>query len=74
MSDPRCIISFNARHFGLTFENELLRVTIHSALHLMGHDESDELRAAMSRREDCYFERMMILKNKTNYEISSIPG
>ena len=53
------VIESNARRFGVTFEDELLRVTIHSALHLMGHnDESDELRAAMSRREDYYLRRM----------------
>ena len=53
------VIESNARRFGVTFEDELLRVTIHSSLHLMGYDdESDELRAAMSRREDYYLGRM----------------
>ena len=53
------VIESNARRFGVSFEDELLRVTIHSSLHLMGHDdESDELRAAMSRREDYYLGRM----------------
>jgi rRNA maturation RNase YbeY len=53
------VIESNARRFGVTFEDELLRVTIHSSLHLMGHDdETAELRAAMSRREDYYLGRM----------------
>jgi probable rRNA maturation factor len=53
------VIESNAKRFGATFDDELLRVTIHSALHLMGHDdESEELRAAMSRREDWYLGRI----------------
>ncbi|NTW53841.1 MAG: rRNA maturation RNase YbeY [Chlorobaculum sp.] len=53
------VIDANAKRFGVSFEDELLRVTIHSSLHLMGHDdESDELRAAMSRREDYYLGRL----------------
>jgi rRNA maturation RNase YbeY len=53
------VIESNAKRFGVSFDAELLRVTIHSALHLMGHDdESEELRAAMSRREDWYLGRI----------------
>lgn len=53
------VIESNARRFGVSFEDELLRVTIHSALHLMGYDdETIELRAAMSRREDHYLYRL----------------
>jgi len=53
------VIESNAKRFGVSFEDELLRVTIHSALHLMGwDDESDELRVAMSRREDYYLDRI----------------
>lgn len=53
------VIASNARRFGVIFEDELLRVTIHSALHLMGYeDESPELRAAMSKREDYYLGKM----------------
>lgn len=53
------VIASNAKRFGVSFEDELLRVTIHSALHLMGHDdETPELRAAMSRREDYYLGKM----------------
>jgi len=52
------VIDSNAKRFGVSFDAELLRVTIHSALHLMGYDdETPELRAAMSRREDWYMER-----------------
>ena len=53
------VIQSNAKRFGVSFDDELLRVTIHSALHLMGYaDESDEPRAAMSQREDYYLWRM----------------
>ncbi|ACF11195.1 protein of unknown function UPF0054 [Chlorobaculum parvum NCIB 8327] len=53
------VIESNARRFGVMFEDELLRVTIHSALHLMGYDdETPELRIAMSRREDLYLDRI----------------
>lgn len=53
------VIDSNAKRFGATFDDELLRVTIHSALHLMGHDdETPELRAAMSKREDYYMGRV----------------
>ncbi|AAM72612.1 MAG TPA: rRNA maturation RNase YbeY [Chlorobaculum sp.] len=53
------VIESNARRFGVSFEDELLRVTIHSALHLMGYDdETSELRAAMSLREDHYLYRL----------------
>lgn len=53
------VIDSNSKRFGATFDDELLRVTIHSALHLMGHDdETPELRAAMSRREDRYMEQL----------------
>ena len=58
------VIQSNARRFGVSFDDELLRVTIHSSLHLMGYDdESDELRAAMSRREDCYLGKMKSMDN-----------
>jgi probable rRNA maturation factor len=53
------VIESNARRFGVSFDDELLRVTIHSALHLMGYDdETGDLRAAMSRREDHYLQRV----------------
>jgi len=53
------VIESNAKRFGIMFEDELLRVTIHSALHLMGYeDETPELREAMSRREDYYLGRV----------------
>jgi len=53
------VIESNAKRFGVSFEDELLRVTIHSALHLMGYDdETPELRIAMNRREDLYLDRI----------------
>ncbi|MBN1928367.1 MAG: rRNA maturation RNase YbeY [Chlorobiaceae bacterium] len=59
------VIESNARRFGVSFDDELLRVTIHSALHLMGYDdETPKLRAAMSRREDYYLGRIRVASNK----------
>ncbi|MCE1274168.1 MAG: rRNA maturation RNase YbeY [Chlorobiales bacterium] len=53
------VIEENARRFGATFEDELLRVTIHSALHLVGYDDgSVEDRAAMTVLEDRYISLM----------------
>jgi probable rRNA maturation factor len=58
------VIDANAKRFGVSFEDELLRVTIHSSLHLMGYDdESNEFRAAMSRREDYYLGKMKSIDN-----------
>jgi rRNA maturation RNase YbeY len=53
------VIAENASRFGTSFESELLRVTIHSALHLIGYDDgSVEARKAMTDREDHYLQRM----------------
>ena len=49
------VINRNARRFGTGFENELFRVTIHSALHLTGYDDHDAAAGAvMKEREDYY--------------------
>ncbi len=51
------VIEENARRFGATFDEELFRVTIHSALHLVGYDDgSPEERAEMTRLEEHYLE------------------
>jgi probable rRNA maturation factor len=53
------VIESNAARFGVTFEAELLRVTIHSALHLVGYnDYSTEERAEMIRLENHYLQRI----------------
>jgi probable rRNA maturation factor len=53
------VIDENARRFGATFEAELLRVTIHSVLHLIGYDDgTPEAREAMKSREDFFLERL----------------
>jgi rRNA maturation RNase YbeY len=55
------VIDENARRFGASFDDELMRVTIHSALHLVGYDDgSDDERMAMTRKEDHY---LGMLKN-----------
>ena len=53
------VIESNASRFGVTFDDELLRVTIHSALHLVGYDDySTEDRAEMTRLENHYLQRI----------------
>lgn len=53
------VIAKNARRFETGFENELFRVTIHSALHLTGYDDSDDdSRAVMKEKEDAYLSQL----------------
>ena len=45
----------NAAGLGVTYLDELRRIMVHGLLHLIGYDDATEdLRAAMSRREDFY--------------------
>jgi rRNA maturation RNase YbeY len=45
----------NATSLGVSFENELLRVMAHGALHLAGYDDkSPEKKAEMRNKEDFY--------------------
>jgi len=45
----------NAREFGATLKNELLRVIFHGALHLCGYkDETPKDQAMMRKKEDIY--------------------
>lgn len=49
------IVAENAQRFNVSFTDELFRVTIHSALHLAGfEDTSVEERASMKEKEDHY--------------------
>lgn len=53
------VIGKNARRFGTGFENELFRVTIHSALHLTGYDDGNEAaRVVMKKKEDSYLSQL----------------
>lgn len=48
----------NAEEFGVSFENELLRIIIHGILHLCGQDDkTPELRAEMSKKENLALEK-----------------
>jgi len=50
----------NARHYNASFENELLRVTIHSVLHLIGYeDQSSDQRAKMTEKENFYLAQVL---------------
>lgn len=49
----------NARRYNVSFENELLRVTIHSVLHLVGYDDyTTGQRKQMTEKENRYLSRM----------------
>ena len=53
------VVNANARRFRADFQGELFRVTIHSALHLTGYDDSDdEARASMKKKEDYYLAQL----------------
>ena len=48
-------IEDNAKEYGETFDNELLRVMVHGLLHLMGYgDKTEEDTRIMREKEDCY--------------------
>lgn len=54
----------NAKQFGKTFENELLRVVVHGTLHLCGYkDKSDEEAKVMRQKEN---ESLALLTNKNS--------
>ena len=49
------VVKENAAKFSFDFQEELLRVTFHSALHLIGYDDqSPEERAQMQEKENFY--------------------
>jgi rRNA maturation RNase YbeY len=48
----------NADEFGVSFENELLRIIIHGVLHLCGQDDkTPDLRIEMSKKENLALEK-----------------
>ncbi|NTV92408.1 MAG: rRNA maturation RNase YbeY, partial [Chlorobiaceae bacterium] len=50
----------NSTRFKVSFNEELMRVTIHSALHLAGYqDEKDEERKVMQEKEAFYLKRFV---------------
>lgn len=52
----------NAKQFGKTFENELLRVVVHGTLHLCGYkDKSDDEAKLMRQKEN---ESLALLSNQ----------
>ena len=49
------VVKENAAKFSVDFQEELLRVTFHSALHLIGYDDqSPEERSQMQEKENFY--------------------
>ncbi len=49
------VVKENAAKFSVNFQEELLRVTFHSALHLIGYDDqSSEDRTLMQEKENFY--------------------
>jgi len=60
-------VRLNAKKYGQTFENEMLRVIIHGILHLAGKDDStNEQQAEMTNAEDA---ALLIFKGKQENEI-----
>jgi probable rRNA maturation factor len=52
------VVKENAARFAVDFQQELLRVTIHSALHLIGYDDqTPEERTGMEEKESFYLNR-----------------
>ncbi|MBN1279186.1 MAG: rRNA maturation RNase YbeY [Chlorobium sp.] len=61
------VIEENAGRFGTDVRQELLRVTIHSALHLIGFDdETPEARKVMQEKEEFYLFHLPVTENKKN--------
>ncbi|MEI8032241.1 MAG: rRNA maturation RNase YbeY [Chlorobiaceae bacterium] len=54
------VVRENARRFSVEFHEELLRVTVHSALHLIGYlDTTPEERQGMQEKEAFYLNRIV---------------
>ena len=54
----------NAEKFGKSFENELLRVVVHGALHLCGYkDKTEEEAKVMRKKEDESLSLLLSLKS-----------
>jgi rRNA maturation RNase YbeY len=52
-------VKSNAKEFGVTFEQELLRILIHGILHLCGQDDkTTELREQMTQKENRALEKL----------------
>jgi len=57
------VIEENAGRFGTDVHQELLRVTIHSALHLMGFDDrTTEARNLMQEKEEFYLSHLPVIE------------
>jgi rRNA maturation RNase YbeY len=52
------VVDENASRFAVDFQQELLRVTLHSALHLIGYDDqTPDDRSRMQQKEAFYLDR-----------------
>lgn len=59
------VIEENSRRFGTDVHQELLRVTIHSALHLIGYDDqTPEARKLMQEKEEFYLSHLPVTRNQ----------
>lgn len=45
----------NAKHFGVSFQNELLRVIAHGVLHLCGHKDKTKAQEKQMRAKEDYY-------------------
>ena len=54
-------IKENAKTFGVEYQNELLRVMIHGALHLCGYtDKTKALKLVMTEKENHYLKQFNV--------------
>lgn len=57
----------NANLFKTSYQNEILRVLIHGALHLCGYnDKNDSQKTAMRKKEDFYLNQCKISRETNN--------
>ncbi len=60
------VVRENAAKFNVDVQEELLRVTFHSVLHLLGYDDqSDEDRALMQEKEAFYLSRFGVVTSSS---------
>ena len=49
------VVKENAARFSTDFQQELLRVTFHSALHLIGYDDQSPLDRALMQEKELFY-------------------
>ncbi|CDN31684.1 Metal-dependent hydrolase YbeY [Mucinivorans hirudinis] len=56
-------VAANAQEYGVSFDEELMRVVIHGVLHMCGYgDKEEQEQMVMRSREDYYLEKLFHVK------------